>query len=707
MAGAEPEVETGASKCPFAYMKRASAVPTQLNLKVLQPTRYLDDFNYAEAFASLDLAAVKADLVAVLTTSQDWWPADYGHYGPLMVRLAWHSAGTYRSHDGRGGANTGNMRFAPLNSWPDNGNLDKARRLLWPIKAKYGKKLSWGDLMILAGNVGIENMGLPTFGFAGGRVDVWAPEEDVYWGPETVILASERYTGDRHLEEPLAAVQMGLIYVNPEGPDGTPDILASARDIRDTFGRMNMNDEETVALIAGGHTFGKAHGAAPPDGVVGPAPNDAAIELQGQGWINSHGSGKGVDTISSGLEGAWTAEPAKWDHGYFHNLFAYEWELGQGAGGAKQWYPKGGAGAGTFPDAHDPEKKHGPMMFTTDLALLMDPAYGVISKRFHENPKEFEDAFAKAWYKLTHRDMGPVTRCVGKDVAPAQIWQDPSPVDDQPPASAEEIEKIKGMILGSSISSSALISAAWGSACTFRRTDFRGGANGGRIRLEPQNKWAVNNPEQLAEVLAAYEEIQEKVNTGEGQWSIADLVVLGGCAAIEAAAKKGGNDIKVAYSPGRTDASAEQTDAASFAVLEPTSDGFRNYRSTPHQLVDRAHKLGLTAPEMSVLVAGMRVLGTSKTGALTTQTDTLSNDFFVNLLDLGTTWTANEKCAHVFEGKDASGAVKWTASSVDLVFGSNPELRAIAEHYSMADTKTDFVVDFAAAWSKVMNNDRF
>ena len=721
MPGATPEEaipNTMAGKCPFAFMNRAASKPaSQLNLKVLQPASHLNTFDYAAEFRTLDLEAVKADLEAVLTTSQEWWPADYGHYGPLMVRLAWHSAGTYRIFDGRGGANTGNMRFAPLNSWPDNGNLDKARRLLWPIKQKYGRKLSWGDLMILAGNQSLKSMGFEPFGFAGGRVDVWAPEEDVYWGPEAEVMASERY-GNPHrsqeMEKPLGAVQMGLIYVNPEGPDGKPDPLAAAHDIRDTFARMAMNDEETVALVAGGHTFGKGHGAAPPDGLVGPAPNDASIEDQGFGWINSHGAGKGADSITSGLEGAWTANPIKWDNGYFHNLFEYEWELGKGPGGANQWYPKDSAGANDVPDAHVEGVTHPPTMFTTDVALKEDPAYREISERFYKNPEEFKVAFAKAWYKLTHRDMGPVSRCLGPDVPPEQIWQDPCPT---PPAGEVigdgEVAELKVAILGSGCSLAQLVSTAWASASTFRVTDFRGGANGARVRLAPQKDWEANQPMDLGFVLQALEKVQTEFNAKGGkQVSLADLIVLGGCTAVDEAAKKGGHEgLTTAFTPGRTDASQEQTDVDSFAVLEPKCDGFRNFNSSVHQLVDKAHMLTLTAPEMAVLVAGMRTLtatgGGTQLGALTTQTETLSNDFFVNLLDMATKWAPAAGGGH-YEGMDrASGEVKWSASEVDLLFGSNPELRAIAEYYACDDAKSAFAADFSAAWAKVMNLDRF
>jgi len=693
-------------------MDRATVkTPAQLNLKVLSPANYLNNYEYAEEFKTLDLKAVKKDIFDMMTNSQDWWPADYGHYGPLMIRMAWHAAGTYRVHDGRGGANTGNQRFAPLNSWPDNGNLDKARRLLWPIKKKYGKKLSWGDLMIYAGNCAIESMGLKPFGFGGGRVDCWEPEEDIYWGPESSMLASERYTGDRDLEKPLAAVQMGLIYVNPEGPDGKPDPLAAARDIRETFGRMAMNDEETVALIAGGHTFGKAHGAAPPDDVVGPAPNDEKIEMQGFGWANKHGTGKGVDAITSGLEGAWTTNPVKWDHGYFENLFKYEWELSKGSGGANQWYPKNGAGAGTVPDAHDPKKKHAPTMFTTDLALKVDPIYAPISKRFLENPKEFEVAFAKAWYKLCHRDMGPITRYLGDEVPEEQIWQDPCPRRGSGLIGEAEIAQLKSKVLTSGLTIKQLATTAWASACTFRVTDYRGGANGARIRLAPQKDWPVNKPADLAAVLGVLTRIQGEFNAAHADKpvSMADLIVLGGCAAVERAAINGGFVVPVRFVPGRTDAVQEQTDVDSFAVLEPTADGFRNYNSSVFQLVDRAQMLSLTAPEMSVLVAGLRVLNTghSSAGVLTSRPEVLSNDFFVNLLDMSTKWSVSGRDATLFEGKDTAGSVKWTASAVDLVFGSNPELRAISEYYACDDSQAAFVQDFAAAWAKVLSLDRF
>jgi len=701
-----------AGKCPFAQTTKPKAEYSEkVNLKVLSQAKYLES-DYAEKFKTLDLAAVKADLAALMTDSQSWWPADYGHYGPLMVRLAWHSAGTYRVFDGRGGANTGNMRFAPLNSWPDNGNLDKARRLLWPIKKKYGSKISWGDLMILAGNVAMETMGFNTFGFAGGRVDIWEPETDVYWGPETVMLLAERYeaanrdaaAGDSGtLERPLAAVQMGLIYVNPEGPAGNPDPLASARDIRETFARMAMNDEETVALIAGGHTFGKAHGAGPADN-VGPAPEDAPTQDQGQGWKSSFNSGKGVDAITSGLEGAWTANPIQWDNGYFNNLFAYDWKQVKSPAGATQWIPTDESAANLVPDAHEDGRRHAPVMFTTDLALKMDPAYAVISKRFHEDPEAFADAFARAWYKLTHRDMGPITRCLGPEVAPVQIWQDPVP---QSAGGDLDIDAIKAAIKASGLSRSALVKAAWASASTHRVTDFRGGANGARVRLSPQKDWAVNDPAELAQTLSGLQSICDQFDN----LSMADLIVLAGCTAIEQAAAEGGSGCAVPFSAGRTDASEEQTDAASFAHLEPAVDGFRNFLPCPvgqvHQLVDRAHKLGLTAPEMTALVGGLRVLnantGGSQAGVFTSRPGVLSNDFFVNLLDITTTW---EPAGSLFEGRDiATGEVRWTASEVDLVFGSNSELRAIAEHY--AEDDCDFVAHFVAAWNKVMNLDRF
>ena len=699
--------------------------PNQLNLRVLHQNPPAGnpmgkDFNYAEEFEKLDLEALKKDVVRVMRTSQDWWPADYGHYGPLFIRMAWHSAGTYRVSDGRGGARYGTQRFAPLNSWPDNANLDKARRLLWPVKQKYGNKMSWADLMVFAGNCALEDMGFKTYGFAGGREDVWEPQEDIYWGPETKWLDDKRYKGDRKLENPLAAVQMGLIYVNPEGPNGKPDPLAAARDIRETFGRMAMNDEETVALIAGGHTFGKAHGAAPADKNVGPEPEGAPIEAQGFGWLNKFGKGSGADTITSGLEGAWTSTPTKWSNGYFDNLFGYEYELVKGPGGANQWAPKGGEGKGTVPDAHDKKKSHAPMMFTTDLALKMDPAYAKISKRFHENPKEFADAFAKAWYKLTHRDMGPVTRCLGPLVPKEpQLWQDPVPAVDHPLIDEQDVAALKQKILASGLSVGELVTTAWASAATFRGTDCRGGANGARIRLAPQKDWEVNQPAKLANVLQALERIQQEFNKAGGKKvSLADVIVLGGCAAVEAAAKKAGHEVKVPFTPGRTDATAEMTDAESFAVLEPTYDGFRNYlKGTPNRtpeelLVDRAFMLKLSAPEMTALVGGLRVLnanhGGSKLGVFTTKPETLTNDFFVNLLDMGLDWQKSAKAEGVYEGKDRkTGEVKWTGSRVDLVFGSNSQLRALAELYASDDCKQKFVTDFVAAWAKVMNLDRF
>jgi catalase-peroxidase len=657
-----------------------------------------------------------------MTDSQDWWPADYGHYGPFFIRMAWHSAGSYRISDGRGGAGSGAQRFAPLNSWPDNVSLDKARRLLWPIKQKYGRKISWADLMILAGNVALESMGFKTFGFGGGREDVWEPLEDIYWGPEGKWLADERYTGDRDLENPLAAVQMGLIYVNPEGPNGKPDQVAAARDIRETFARMAMNDEETVALIAGGHTFGKAHGAADPGKYVGPEPEAGAIEDQGFGWKSTFGSGKGGDAISSGLEGAWTTNPVKWDNNYFDNLFGYEWELTKSPAGANQWTPKNGSAAGTVPDAHDPSKKHPPMMFTTDLALKVDPSYEKISKRFYEHPQEFADAFAKAWFKLTHRDMGPISRYLGPLVpSEPQLWQDPVPAVDHELIGEQEIAALKAKILGSGLSISQLVTTAWASAATFRGGDMRGGANGARIRLEPQKNWEVNQPAELAIVLQKLEAIQKEFNSSQSggkKVSLADLIVLGGCAAVEEAAKKAGHDVKIPFSPGRTDASQQQTDVHSFAVLEPAADGFRNYfrkgrrMSAEELLVDRAQLLKLTAPEMTVLVGGLRALnanvGQSKHGVFTKRPETLTNDFFVNLLDMKTKWQPSSTSDGVYEGRDrATGELKWTGTRVDLVFGSNSQLRAIAEVYASNDSKETFVEDFAAAWNKVMNLDRY
>tara|TARA_B100001123_G_scaffold352041_4_gene403340 strand:- start:6997 stop:9057 length:2061 start_codon:yes stop_codon:yes gene_type:complete len=681
-----------------------------------------DDFNYAEEFSTLDLDALKQDINAAMTTSQDWWPADYGHYGPLFIRMAWHSAGTYRIGDGRGGGASGTLRFAPLNSWPDNVNLDKARLLLWPVKQKYGRKISWADLMIFAGNCALESMGFKTFGFAGGRADVWQPEEDIYWGPETEWLADERYTGDRDLENPLGAVQMGLIYVNPEGPNGTPEPLAAARDIRETFGRMAMNDEETVALIAGGHTFGKAHGAADADKHVGPEPEAANLEAQGLGWENSYGSGKGADTITSGLEGAWTTSPVQWDNNYFDNLFGYEWEQTKSPAGATQWIPTDATAAGTVPDAHDKAKTHAPIMFTTDLALKLDPIYGPISKRFHENPDEFASAFAKAWYKLTHRDMGPRTRCLGPLVPmEPQLWQDPVPETSHSLIDAQDIESLKSTILSSELSIAQLVATAWASASTFRGTDKRGGANGARLRLAPQKDWIVNTPESLGPILGTLKGIQTAFNNAQSSGklvSLADVIVLGGCAAVEAAARAGGNDVQVSFTPGRTDASAEQTDVDSFAVLEPTADGFRNYLANGHQrsseelLVDRAQMLTLSAPEMTVLVGGMRVLnantGQSSHGVFTDRPEQLTRDFFVNLLDMNTEWQPSPTSPGVFEGRRrGSQDVKWTGTAVDLVFGSNSQLRAIAEVYACNDSQKDFVRDFVAAWEKVMNLDRF
>ena len=701
--------------------------PNQLNLNILRQHSSLsnpmgEDFNYAEEFRKLDLNAVKKDLFDLMTRSQDWWPADYGHYGPFFIRMAWHSAGTYRIGDGRGGAGSGSQRFMPLNSWPDNVNLDKARLLLWPVKQKYGKKISWGDLMILAGNCALESMGLKTFGFGGGREDIWEPEEDIYWGSEGEWLGDKRYTGDRKLENPLGAVQMGLIYVNPEGPNGKPDPLAAAIDIRETFKRMAMNDYETVALIAGGHTFGKTHGAADPGKYVGPEPAGASIEEQGLGWKNTFGSGKGGDTIASGLEGAWTKTPTRWSNNFFENLFGYEWELTKSPAGAHQWKPKDGAGAGTVPDAHDPSKHHAPFMLTTDLALRMDPIYEPISRHFYENPDEFADAFARAWFKLTHRDMGPIARYLGPEVPKEElIWQDPVPAVTHELIDDKDIAALKAKILASGLSVSQLVSTAWASASTFRGSDKRGGANGARIRLAPQKDWEVNNPPQLATVLKTLEGIQKEFNStqsGGKMVSLADLIVLGGCAGIEKAAKNAGHDVTVPFTPGRTDASQEQTDVESFAALEPAADGFRNYFKPKHSssaeemLVDRAQLLTLTAPEMTVLLGGMRVLNTnfdqSQHGVFTKHPGALTNDFFLNLLDLGTTWKATSESEDVFEGHDrATGEFKWTGTRVDLIFGSNSELRALAEVYGSEDSKEKFVQDFVAAWTKVMNLDRF
>ncbi len=698
--------------------------PNQLNLQVLhqhspRSNPLGEEFSYSQEFAKLDVEALKRDVNEVMTTSQDWWPADYGHYGPLFIRLSWHAAGTYRIADGRGGAGSGDQRFAPLNSWPDNGNLDKARRLLWPVKQKYGQKISWADLLVFAGNCAMESMGFETFGFAFGREDVWEPE-DVFWGPEDTWLGDERYAGDRELTGPFGAVQMGLIYVNPEGPNGNPDPLAAARDIRETFGRMAMNDEETVALIAGGHTFGKCHGAGDPD-LVGPEPEGCPVEHQGLGWINSHGTGKGGDTITSGLDGAWTNEPAKWEEkGFFDNLFNYEYELTTSPAGAKQWTPKNPEAQGTVPDAHDPSTRHAPMMLTTDLALRMDPIYGPISKRFHENPDQFAEAFAKAWYKLLHRDMGPVSRYLGPWIAGEQLWQDPVPAVDHELIDEADASALKAKILASGLSVARLASTAWASACTFRDTDKRGGANGARIRLEPQRDWEVNEPAALAGALQALEAIQQEFNASQTgkKISMADLIVLAGCAAIEQAAKNAGHDIAVPFTPGRTDASQEQTDAESFAVLEPVGDGFRNYlkagtKLAPETLLlDRANLLRLSAPEMTVLIGGMRALktnfGQSGHGVFTERPQTLTTDFFTNLLDMSTEWKPSASVENVYEGRDRStGEVKWTATAADLVFGSNSQLRAICEVYAGDDSQGKFVRDFVAAWDKVMNMDRF
>jgi catalase-peroxidase len=727
----------GESKCPFMggplnNVAGSGAAnrdwwPNQLKLNILRQNSSLTDpmdpgFNYTEEFKKLDFSALKKDLEKLMTDSQEWWPADYGHYGGFFIRMAWHSAGTYRIADGRGGGGAGTQRFAPLNSWPDNANLDKARLLLWPIKQKYGKKISWADLMILAGNVALETMDFKTYGFAGGRADVWEPEEDIYWGPEGEWLADKRYTGDRELENPLAAVQMGLIYVNPEGPNGNPDPIASAKDIRETFGRMAMNDEETVALIAGGHTFGKTHGAADPGKYVGPEPAGAPIEEQSMGWKNSFGTGHGVNTITSGLEGAWSQTPTKWSNYYFENLFGFEWELTKSPAGAQQWQPKNGGGAGSVPDAHDPARKHAPMMLTTDLALRFDPAYEKISRRFHANPDEFADVFAKAWYKLTHRDMGPKSRYLGPEVPKEDlIWQDPIPAAGSKVIDASDVTALKGKIAASGLSVTHLVSAAWASASTFRGSDKRGGANGGRVRLAPQKDWKVNNPAQLDKVLKTLEGIQKDFNaaqSGGKSVSMADLIVLAGCVGVEKAAKNAGHDVTVPFTAGRGDATQEHTDVDSFAVLEPLADGFRNYMKTDYtvsaeeMLIDKAQLMTLTAPEMTVLVGGMRVLNTnfdhSKHGVFTKQTDALTNDFFLNLLDLGTTWKSTNDAQTAFEGSDRkTGAVKWTGSRVDLIFGSNTELRAIAEVYASSDAKAKFVKDFVAAWTKVMNLDRF
>lgn len=733
----EDKTNGSAGKCPFhggAVRESAGGGttnkdwwPNKLNLNILRQNSTLTnpmdpDFDYAEAFKKLDLQAVKQDLFALMTDSQDWWPADYGHYGPFFVRMAWHSAGTYRIGDGRGGAGSGTQRFEPLNSWPDNVNLDKARLLLWPIKQKYGNSISWADLMILAGNCAIESMGLKPFGFAGGREDVWESEEDIYWGSEGQWLDDKRYTDDRELEKPLAAVQMGLIYVNPEGPNGNPDPLKAAIDIRETFARMAMDDYETVALIAGGHTFGKTHGAADPDKYVGPEPAGATMAEQGLGWQNKFGTGSGGDTISSGLEGAWTTTPTQWSNNFFENLFQYEWELTKSPAGAQQWQPKGGAGAGLVPDAHDPSKKHAPFMLTTDLALRFDPAYEKISRRFHENPEEFADAFSRAWFKLTHRDMGPIQRYLGADVPKEElIWQDPIPAANYTTIDTGDVSSLKGKIAATGLSVSEMVGAAWASASTYRNSDKRGGANGGRIRLAPQKNWTVNNPSQLAKVISALEKVQSEFNGSQSdkkQVSIADLVVLAGCVGVEQAAKNGGHSITVPFTPGRTDSSAEQTDADAFEALEPLADGFRNYfepkhKTTPEEmLVDRSQLLSLTSPEMTVLLGGLRVLGTnydqSKHGVFTKNVGTLSNDFFMNLLDLGTTWAATSDDQKMFDGRDRkTGEKKWTATRADLVFGSNSELRALAEVYAYKNSNDKFVRDFVKAWAKVMNLDRF
>ncbi|MFJ8607731.1 catalase/peroxidase HPI [Streptomyces sp. NPDC093675] len=727
----DPKTE-GAGGCPVAHGRAAHPTqgggnrqwwPERLNLKILAKNPAVanplgEDFDYAEAFKGLDLAAVKQDIAEVLTTSQDWWPADFGHYGPFMIRMAWHSAGTYRISDGRGGAGAGQQRFAPLNSWPDNGNLDKARRLLWPVKKKYGKSLSWADLMILTGNVALESMGFETFGFGGGRADVWESEEDVYWGPETTWLGDERYTGDRELENPLGAVQMGLIYVNPEGPNGNPDPIAAARDIRETFRRMAMNDEETVALIAGGHSFGKTHGAGPADH-VGPDPEAASMEEQGLGWRNTFGTGKGADAITSGLEVTWTTTPTRWSNDFFENLFGYEWELTESPAGAKQWKPKDGAGEGTVPAAHDPSKKIAPAMLTTDLSLRFDPIYEQISRRFHENPAEFADAFARAWFKLTHRDMGPKSQYLGPEVPQETLlWQDPLPEAEGEAIDAADVATLKARLLDSGLTVSQLVATAWASASTFRGSDKRGGANGGRIRLEPQRGWEVNGPDQLASVLRVLEGVQQEFNSGAKKVPLADLIVLGGSAAVEKAAKDAGYDIEVPFTPGRVDATDEHTDVESFVALEPTSDGFRNYLGKGNRLpaeyllLDRANLLTLSAPEMTVLVGGLRVLGAnhqqSSLGVFTETPGVLTNDFFVNLLDLGTTWKSTSEDQTTFEGRDAAtGEVKWTGTRADLVFGSNSELRALAEVYASDDAREKFAKDFVAAWTKVMDLDRF
>jgi catalase-peroxidase len=726
--------EESEARCPVAHGRRAPEGtsnrdwwPDQLNLAILRKHPAVanplgEDFDYAAAFATVDLDELRRDIDEVMTTSQDWWPADFGHYGPLFIRMAWHSAGTYRIHDGRGGAGAGMQRFAPLNSWPDNGNLDKARRLLWPVKQKYGQSISWADLIVFAGNCALESMGFKTFGFAGGRADVWEPDEDVYWGSEDTWLGDERYTGDRDLENPLAAVQMGLIYVNPEGPNGEPDPLAAARDIRETFRRMAMNDEETVALIAGGHTFGKTHGAADPQAHVGPEPEAAPLEEQGLGWRNSFGTGKGRDAITSGIEVTWTPTPTRWDNTFYETLFGYEWELSQSPAGANQYVAKGGAGANTFPDPEDGSLSRPPTMLTTDLSLRVDPVYEQISRRFYENPDQFADAFARAWFKLTHRDMGPIQRYLGPLVPQEElVWQDPVPPVTHPLVGADDVAVLKQQVLASGLTLSQLVATAWASASTFRGSDKRGGANGARIRLEPQSGWEVNDPAELAAVLRKLEGIQQEFNAshdGGVQISLADLIVLAGCAGVEQAARNAGHDVQVPFTPGRTDATQEQTDVESFAAMEPVADGFRNYDTKAHRapaehvLVDRANLLTLSAPEMTVLVGGLRVLGAnvqgSELGVLTKNRGSLTNDFFVNLLDMGTTWSATSEERDTFEGRDAAtGEVRWTASRVDLVFGSNSELRALAEVYASDDAKQKFVADFVRAWDKVMNLDRY
>jgi catalase-peroxidase len=727
------ETRSDAGRCPVLHTAIGSRSnrdwwPNQLNLKLLHQHSSLSnplgvDDDYAAAFASVDVEQLRRDVIEVMTTSQPWWPADYGHYGPLFIRMAWHAAGTYRIADGRGGAGTGNQRFAPVNSWPDNANLDKARRLLWPVKAKYGRSLSWADLIVFAGNCALESMGFKTFGFGFGRRDIWEPEEDVYWGPEDTWLGDQRYSGDRELANPFAAVQMGLIYVNPEGPNGNPDPVAAARDIRETFARMAMNDEETVALVAGGHTFGKTHGATPDaEHYIGPEPEGAPLEEQGLGWRNLYGTGRGPDTWTSGLEGAWTTDPTRWDNGFFDNLFGYEWELTTSPAGAKQWRPKGRDADDTVPDAHDPTKRHAPMMLTTDLALRFDPIYEPIARRFHEHPDEFAEVFAKAWFKLIHRDMGPVSRYLGPLVpSEPQLWQDPIPAVDHTLIDEDDVVQLKARLLGSGLSLRELVRTAWASAATFRGTDMRGGANGARVRLAPQRDWPVNNPAELGAVLDVLEQLREEYNatlpTGK-RVSLADVIVLGGCAAVEEAARRAGHPVTVPFTPGRTDASAEQTDVESFAVLEPRFDGFRNYLApgmkapAEHLLVERANLLTLTAPEMTVLVGGLRVLeantDNSRHGVFTERPGVLTNDFFVNLLDMGTEWSVSAEAEGVYEGRDrASGELRWTATAVDLVFGSNSQLRAVAEVYGASDGQTKFVADFVAAWNKVMQLDRF